>query len=60
MDWGIACPAGTDRSGHLNGTPAYMAPELFLDGITTAKTDVFALGMILNEIVSLRKIRFRG
>ena len=55
MDWGIACPAGTDRRGHLNGTPAYMAPELFQDGVTTPKTDVFALGMILNEIVTLRK-----
>ena len=55
MDWGIACPAGTDRRGHLDGTPAYMAPEVFRDGIATPKTDVFALGMILNEIVTLRK-----
>ena len=55
MDWGIACPDGTDRRGNLDGTPAYMAPELFEDGITDPQTDVFALGMILNEVVTLRK-----
>ena len=54
MDWGIACTAGTDRKGHLDGTPAYMAPEALKDGATTPQTDVFALGMILNELVSLR------
>jgi len=55
MDWGIACPDRTDRRGNLDGTPAYMAPELFQDGIADPQTDVFALGMILNEIVTLRK-----
>ena len=55
MDWGIACPDGTDRRGNLDGTPAYMAPELFEDGVADPQTDVFALGMILNEIVTLRK-----
>ena len=55
MDWGIACAAGTDRKGSLDGTPAYMAPEALKDGATTPQTDIFALGMILNEIVSLRK-----
>jgi len=55
MDWGIACPDGTDRRESLDGTPAYMAPELFQDGIANPQTDVFALGMILNEIVTLRK-----
>lgn len=54
MDWGIACPEGTDRKGHLDGTPSYIAPEAFRDGATTQQTDVFALGMILNEIVTLR------
>ena len=55
MDWGIACPDGTDRRGSLDGTPAYMAPEIFENGIANPQTDVFALGMILNEIVTLRK-----
>ena len=55
MDWGIACTAGTNRKGRLDGTPAYMAPEALRDGVTTPQTDVFALGMILNELVSLRR-----
>ncbi len=55
MDWGIACPNGTDRKGNLEGTPAYMPPECFENGIANPQTDVFALGMILNEIVTLRK-----
>lgn len=55
MDWGIACPVGTPRTGHVDGTPAYMAPELFQEGVTNPLSDIFALGMILNEIVTLRK-----
>ena len=54
MDWGIACPEGTDRKGHLDGTPSYIAPEAFRDGAATQQSDVFALGMILNEIATLR------
>lgn len=54
MDWGIASPSGTCRKEHLDGTPAYMAPETLLDGTTNPQTDVFALGMILNELVTLR------
>ena len=55
MDWGIACPDGTCRKNNLEGTPCYMAPECFQDGFANPRTDVFALGMILNEIVTLRK-----
>ncbi len=54
MDWGTACPSGTERKGNVSGTPPYMAPETLIDGITNPQTDVFALGMILNEIVTLR------
>lgn len=55
MDWGIACLEGTDRKGNVTGTPSYMAPEALCDGATTQQTDVFALGMILNEIATLRR-----
>lgn len=55
MDWGIACLEGTDRKGNITGTPSYMAPEALCDGVTTRQTDVFALGMILNEIATLRR-----
>ena len=55
MDWGIACREGTWRKERITGTPAYMAPEALCDGATTQQTDVFALGMILNEIATLRK-----
>ena len=54
MDWGIACPVGTDRKGRLNGTPSYMPPESFSGSAVSPLTDVFALGMILNEVVTLR------
>lgn len=54
MDWGIAMPEGTDRQKNLSGTPAYIAPEALQKGATTPQTDVFSLGMILNEIVTLR------
>ncbi|MBR4220228.1 MAG: protein kinase [Victivallales bacterium] len=55
MDWGIAAPIGTPRKGNVDGTPAYLAPEAIHDGATTPQVDVFALGMILNEVVTLRK-----
>ena len=54
MDWGIAAADGCNRKANLDGTPAYMPPETLRDGITNKQTDVFALGMLLNEIVTLR------
>ncbi|KAL2610073.1 hypothetical protein R1flu_028646 [Riccia fluitans] len=40
------------RSRKLNGTRGYMAPEYISKGAVTTKTDVFAFGMILLELLS--------
>ncbi|KAL3678396.1 hypothetical protein R1sor_021352 [Riccia sorocarpa] len=40
------------RSRKLNGTRGYMAPEYISRGTVTTKTDVFAFGIILLELLS--------
>lgn len=61
LDWGIAKvvegPAGSalTQQGAIVGTPAYMAPEQLLRKPTLdTRTDVYALGVILFEILALR------
>jgi adenylate cyclase len=60
-DFGLAFRQGQDVttvSGQLTtahaliGTPAYMAPEQFEGGETTPATDIFALGLILYEMIT--------
>lgn len=69
MDWGLACllaPEQSPGSQHLTeiglhlrcelaGTPCYIAPELIRGGLTSPQSDVFSLGMILFEIVTLTR-----
>ncbi|MFI4969896.1 MAG: protein kinase, partial [Lysobacterales bacterium] len=56
LDFGIAklLDAGDDgtRTQHQAMTPAYAAPEQFTHGQITTATDVYALGVLLGELVS--------
>lgn len=42
------------------GTPAYMAPELFQDGIVNVKTEIYALGVTLFEMLSGGLLPYEG
>ena len=65
MDWGLACLVTPDKNkdhkdgkhskNELVGTPCYIAPEIIRDGSYSSQSDVFALGMILFEIVTLTR-----
>lgn len=50
-DFGLATEASLD-SGLVGGTPRYMAPELWHDEKPGKASDVYALGVILYEIVT--------
>ncbi len=54
MDFGIAriISGNRDLDTRLIGTPRYMAPEYIEQGMVGTQTDVFALGLILSEMLS--------
>ncbi|MGB6429973.1 MAG: protein kinase [Candidatus Acidiferrales bacterium] len=54
MDFGIARPfqASSQTTGTLAGTPAYMAPEQVEVKGADARTDIYALGLLLYEMVT--------
>ena len=58
VDFGLAraqAAAGNTRSGLIIGTVAYIAPEQVSGGITDSRTDVYAAGVMLWEMLSARQ-----
>ncbi|NLF93108.1 MAG: protein kinase [Oligosphaeraceae bacterium] len=60
MDWGIAkkldhdgrAPA-TDSDNMISGTPRYLSPETMFGELLDVRSDIFSLGLILHEVVTL-------
>ena len=58
IDFGIATRSGT-RTESLVGKPAYMAPEVIASTSMDNRSDVFSLGAVFYEILTLDRL-FKG
>lgn len=61
LDFGIAAVLGTDvtqltQTGQLVGSRDYMSPEQFLGGGITPRSDLYALGCLLHEMLAGSKV----
>ena len=54
-DFGLAEFAGAG-GGDLAGTPGYMAPEQFAGQVATIQSDLYALGLVLYEVFSGKRV----
>jgi serine/threonine protein kinase len=62
MDFGIARVAGGEQlttAGFMMGTPAYMAPEQVMGREVDARSDLYAVGLVLFQMVT-GELPFKG
>jgi serine/threonine-protein kinase len=53
LDFGVARLAGDGgTTGEIGGTPGYMAPEQRLTGQADARSDLYAVGVLLHEMLA--------
>ncbi|WP_344917736.1 serine/threonine-protein kinase [Streptosporangium oxazolinicum] len=58
LDFGIAAALGPNvatkltGTGVVVGTPAYMAPEQAMNGVTSRRSDLYSLGVVLDEMLA--------
>ena len=55
LDFGLACPAGSEDAIDLPGTPFYMAPEQIEGDRVDARTDIYSLGITAFELATGRR-----
>jgi serine/threonine protein kinase len=53
LDWGLARQIGEDADESPCGTPGFMAPEVIRSGMLDARSDVYSLGSMLYELLTL-------
>jgi serine/threonine protein kinase len=58
IDFGIAARSGK-RESRLSGKPAYMAPEMVVELRADNRSDLFGLGAVLYEMLTLERL-FKG
>ena len=57
LDWGLARRAGEqDEDAAPSGTPGFIAPELIRGRPADARSDVYALGSMLYELLTLQSL----
>jgi predicted Ser/Thr protein kinase len=57
MDFGIAMSGDTAEPDRVTeGTPAYMAPEQLLERQVSVRSDIYALGLVLYELFTGRRL----
>jgi non-specific serine/threonine protein kinase len=61
LDFGLAVLREADvlrftRAGQILGTPAYMAPEQIHSGVAGPRSDLYALGCVLHEMLTGRQL----